>query len=355
MEFNEQLLQISKRVLALKDSISTEEATKTAMIMPFFQTLGYDVFDPNEFTPEYTADVGIKKGEKVDYAINIDGQPLILIECKSCNENLNRHGSQLFRYFATTTAKFGILTNGILYRFYTDLEDKNKMDDSPFLTIDLLNLSDRDLGELKKFSKDSLDVDNILSSAEDLKYSRLIKEWFAKELETPSLELVRLILGNVYEGQKSQKVIDKFTPLVKRALLQQINDTMNAKIKTALSKEDQDNMGDSTISAPEKDAPEKERKIETTLEELESYAIVKSILRTAVDSERIAYRDTEQYFNILLDDNNRKWICRIHLLQSTKYITVADENKKPVRYNIEKIDDIYNYSEQIVESCKRYL
>ena len=132
MELLQIINQFSERVESLKDSISTEEATKTSLIMPFFQMLGYDVFNPLEFVPEYTADVGIKKGEKVDYAIVIDDKPLILVECKSCNENLDKHGSQLFRYFGTTDAKFGILTNGIIYRFFTDLENKNKMDDTPF-------------------------------------------------------------------------------------------------------------------------------------------------------------------------------------------------------------------------------
>ena len=191
MEFNESIHQFTRRIITLKDQIQTEEATKTSLVMPFFQLLGYDVFNPLEFTPEYTADVGIKKGEKVDYAIIIDEKPLILIECKSCNENLDKHGSQLFRYFGTTDSKFGILTNGIMYRFYTDLEDQNKMDAKPFLTIDLLDLKDRDLTEIERFSKENLDVDNILSSASDLKYSRLIKDWLASEVENPSPELVK--------------------------------------------------------------------------------------------------------------------------------------------------------------------
>ena len=111
MDFVDQLKQFAKRVESMKDSLQTEEATKTALIMPFFSMLGYDVFNPQEFVPEFTADVGIKKGEKVDYAILKDGEPVILVECKSITENLDRHDSQLFRYFGTTTAKFAILTN----------------------------------------------------------------------------------------------------------------------------------------------------------------------------------------------------------------------------------------------------
>ena len=111
MDFKDQIKQVGERVVKLKDQIKTEEATKTALIMPFIQCLGYDVFNPLEVVPEFTADIGIKKGEKVDYAILKDGQPTILIECKWWGENLILHDSQLFRYFHTTKAKFGILMN----------------------------------------------------------------------------------------------------------------------------------------------------------------------------------------------------------------------------------------------------
>ena len=124
MDFIDKVKQLSTRISTMKDNISTEEATKTSMIMPFFQLLGYDVFNPLEFVPEYTADFGIKKGEKVDYAImDENNQPVILVEAKWCGEPLDKHASQLFRYFSTTPAKFGVLTNGIIYRFYTDLDD----------------------------------------------------------------------------------------------------------------------------------------------------------------------------------------------------------------------------------------
>lgn len=358
MVFNDKLKQFSERVQTLKGSILTEEATKTSLIMPFFQLLGYDVFNPLEFVPEYVADVGIKKGEKVDYAIMVNEEPLIFIECKSCQENLDKHGSQLFRYFGTTTStKFAILTNGIIYRFYTDLEDKNKMDEKPFLTVDLLNLKDRDILEICKFAKESLDIENILNSASDLKYSRLIKDWLAAEVENPSAEFVKYILNYVYEGTKSQRIIEKFTPLIKKSVQQYINDSMNTKIKSALNKEisEEEFSASETVLVEEPQEETPINKIATTIEELEAYAIIKSILRKIVDSNRVAYRDTESYFGILLDDNNRKWICRVHLMSSVKYITIADENKKPIRYDINNIDDIYNYAEQITEACVHYL
>ena len=101
-----------------KENIQTEEATKMAFIAPFLNLLGYDVFNPSIVVPEFVADVGSKKGEKVDYAIMDNGKPLILIEAKSVHENLDNHNNQLVRYFTVTDAKFGILTNGIEYRFF---------------------------------------------------------------------------------------------------------------------------------------------------------------------------------------------------------------------------------------------
>ncbi|HML35935.1 MAG TPA: type I restriction endonuclease [Bacillota bacterium] len=355
MEFAEKLSQFAQRVESLKGSITTEEATKTSLIMPFFQMLGYDVFNPLEFVPEFTADVGIKKGEKVDYAIMVDNIPLILIECKPCFENLDKHDSQLFRYFGTTASKFAILTNGIIYRFFTDLEDKNKMDSTPFLEFDILNLKENLVPEVKKFSKEMLDVDTILGAASELKYTRLIKEWFLCQLEEPTIDLVRLIMSSTYDGLKNQKAIDKFQPLVKRSFKQFLSDTMNDRIKSALRKEHDDVPGETAVLV---DAPAPEEdiiKINTTMEEFEAFAIVKSIIRGICDISKVFYRDTESYFGILYEDNNRKWICRAHLNGNNKYITIPDDNKKSIRYDIETLDDIYKYSDQIIESCRRYL
>ena len=352
MEVREKLQQFIARIPKLKESISTEEATKTSLIMPFFQLLGYDVFNPLEFIPEFTADVGIKKGEKVDYAIVIEDVPTILIECKPCSSDLNKYTSQLFRYFGTSTAKFAILTNGIQYKFFTDLEEPNKMDPSPFLTIDLLNLRDRDLNELLKFTKSNLDVVAILDSAENLKYGLLIKEWFASQLSTPDSDFIRLILNSIYDGVKTQKVVDSFAPIVSRSLNQYINDVINEKLKTALNTNESEDAAESnTISQSKKE----ESKIITTIDELEAFAIIKSILRNEVDPSRIFYRDTQSYFGILLDDNNRKWICRITAKDTLLFFTIPDENKKEIRYNLNNLNDLYKYSTEIVNACKKYI
>lgn len=352
MGFNEELAQLAERILSVKPNISTEEATKMSMIVPFFQLLGYDVFNPTEFCPEYTADVGIKKGEKVDYAIIINNEPAILIECKSCTETLDKHSSQLFRYFGTSQAKFGILTNGIVYKFYTDLDESNKMDLTPFLEIDMENLKDSLLSSLKRFSKEEFDKDSIFNAASELKYTSLIKELLQKELDSPSDDLVKLILTVVYDGQKNQKVIDKFRPIVKKSLNTFINELLNQKISSALNTE---NKKDAEETSIEDEEIKETSKIITTQEEIQAFFIVRGLLAGTVNVEDIVYRDTESYFGILYKDNNRKPICRLNLDGKRMQILIPDENKTFERIYIDSLNEIYNYKNKLIESVKRYI
>lgn len=349
MEFNESIRQFSERVAALKDNISTEEATKMSLIVPLFQILGYDVFNPTEFCPEYIADVGIKKGEKVDYAILEHESPTILIECKSCSEQLDKHSSQLFRYFGASPAKFGILTNGIIYRFYTDLDEANKMDLVPFLEVDMLNLKDSSINELKKFCKDNFDKDKIFSTAEELKYSNLIKGVLTKEFDSPSDDFVRFIISSVYDGQKNQRVVEKFAPMVKRAFSSLVNEIVNNKISSALSPENEE----AEEVAPAEEVPVS--KIVTTEEEIEAFYIIRGILAGTVSVEDVVHRDTESYFGILYKDNNRKPICRLNLDTKNKQLLIPDETKKFERIYIDSLNDIYKYKTRLLDVVKRYL
>lgn len=348
MGFNEDLSQLSERFATIKDQIKTEEATKMSMIVPFFQLLGYDVFNPQEFCPEFTADVGVKKGEKVDYAIILNNEPVILVECKWCGETLEKHGSQLFRYFGTTTAKFGILTNGIIYRFYTDLDEANKMDLTPFLEINMLELKENLVSELKKFCKSSFDKDSIFSTASELKYTNLIKDLLKKELDEPSETFVRFIIASIYDGQKNQKVIDKFTPIVKKSFISFVNELVNQRLTSALN----------STPEPEEAEPTEETttsKIITTQAEIESFFIIRGILAGTLNVEDIAYRDTESYFGILYKDNNRKPICRLNLDSKKKQLLIPDENKNFERIYIDSLNDIYKYRDKLITVAQRYL
>lgn len=357
MNFEEQIKSFAKRTRSIMGGIATEEATKTSIVMPLFQILGYDIFNPTEFTPEYTADVGIKKGEKVDYAILSNNKPVILIECKSIHEELTKHDSQLFRYFGTTTAKFAILTNGIVYRFYTDLDEPNKMDEKPFLEINMLDLKDAQIPELKKFHKDSFDLNQIIDTASELKYMGLMRNVLKEEFSNPSDDFLRYVLScGVYDGVKTQNVVDRYKPILKKSLSSYINDLVNEKIQTALKNDDSESLKPTEIVASNEAEIEPLdqdiNKIITTEEELESFYIIKSILRETIDNSRLGHKDTLSYFGILIDNKVTRWLCRIYLKESTKYIIIPDETKENIKYSIENLDDIYMLTDRLIERVK---
>lgn len=284
MDFKDSIRQLSDRVIKLKNNVVTEEATKNAFVMPFIKELGYDVFNPFEVVPEFVADIGIKQGEKIDYAIMKDGEPIILIECKCHLSPLNvNNASQLFRYFHTTKAKFSILTNGIEYRFYTDLVEPNKMDEKPFLVFNITDIKDAQLEEVKKFHKAYFDFDKITNTASDLKYTNELKQVLAKELSAPTPEFVRHITKQIYNGIVTQKVLEQFTELTKKSFQQYINDIITERLKSALAKESEEQKQEIKTEAIVEDS-----KIITTEEELEAFLIIKTLLRQSVAIDRIA-------------------------------------------------------------------
>lgn len=350
MDFKDQIKQLGERVIKLKDQVATEQATKNALIMPFLAALGYDVFDPNEVVPEFICDIGTKKGEKIDYAIFIKGAPAILIECKHWGQNLSLHDGQLLRYFHVSKAKFGILTNGIIYRFYSDLAAPNKMDEKPFLEINMTDLRENQIEEVKKFHKSYFDVDSILTTASELKYMGELKNILNQELNNPSPDFVRHFAKQVVPGMITAKVLDQFTALLKKTSSLYITDLITERLKTALTKESE---ASEEVAAEEKQATAEEKVI-TTQEELEAFMIVKTILRQKVPVARVAYRDAQSYFAILLDDNNRKTICRLYLNGSKKYIGTFDENKKETKIEVTSLDDIFRHSGQLLTTVENH-
>lgn len=355
MDFIDHVRGLSARVAATKDLLQTEEATKNAMVMPFIQILGYNVFDPLEVTPELVSDVGTKKGEKVDYAILRDGQPIVLFECKKAGADLNiNHASQLFRYFHVTAARFGVLTNGIVYRFFTDLEQPNKMDQKPFFEFNILDFKERDVEELKKFAKAAFDVDAIMTTANDLKYTRAIQNRLAEWTVNPSEDFVRLVSDGLLGNRRfTPAVKDQFTLITKRAFEQLLGEQINDRLKAAMTPE----------SAPvaEVAAPVipvdgmTEPLIVTTAEELEGFHIVRSIVRSVVSPRRIFMRDAQSYCAILLDDNNRKPICRLRFNNVEKLFLGLIDGKEEERVAIESVDDLYNYSDRITDIARSHL
>lgn len=377
MAFSDGLSSLATKIRNTRDSVLTEEATKNAFIMPFISNvLGYDVFDPSEVVPEFIADVGVKKGEKVDYAIFKDGQVQILMECKKIGDPLDlRYASQLFRYFAVTSARIAILTNGQQYHVYTDGDMPNRMDEKPFLIFDLLDIDRTLVPEIQKFSKESFDIDSVINAAEELKYIGGIRRIIAAEVKEPSEEWIRFFVNRIYEGRTTQRIVDQFRPLVAKALNQYIGDQVNSRLKTALG-DDAPDPNRLTEVAPtgtpppalpvgNASVPDTRADVDgvadpgvlTTEEELEGFNIVRAIAVSEVAPERIHYRDSKSYFAILLDDNNRKPIIRLNLNgRNVKFVTTFEQGKDVgVRRDISSVIDIYTVaSDQIRETIRRY-
>lgn len=354
MEFKEEVKQLGEKILKYKNQVVTEEATKSAFIMPFIQILGYDLFNPTEVVPEFVTDYGAKNIEKVDYAIMKDGQPVLIIECKTHSEMLDKHYTQAHKYFHLTKARFCLLTNGIIYNFYADLDAANKMDEKPFLSFDITNIKEQQIKELAKFHKSGFDVSTILNNASELKYSNAIRSVLTNELTNPSPEFVKFFVSRVYEGKATEKVMTQFTEIVKKTVDQTFNDIvsdrlMNAINQTKIAKTETPIEVNTTVEETS------ENKFVTTEEELNGFYIVKSIVRTVLPTTRIFYRDAASYFSIIIDDNNRKPICRLWLNgQSKKYIGIFGADKKETKIEISTIDDIFNYSDQLIETTKTY-
>lgn len=347
MDFEDRLEQMQARVAQLAGTLDTEEATKNALVMPFIrEILGYDVFNPTEVVPEFTADQGIKKGEKVDYAVKQDNSVQLLIECKRAGDELGfKHASQLYRYFSVTDARIAVLTNGVRYQFFTDLDSPNRMDKNAFMEIDFANFNWRFAEELRKMSKNDFDISDVINTAGELKYTNRIKRLVAQEFREPSDDFVAFFAGQVYDGRLTQKTKDDFRETVQRATTQFINDSLNERLKGAV----REDFSARPEPEPAEEAQEESDtpQIETTAEELQGFYIVRAILSELVPISRIADRDTLSYFGVLLDDNNRKPICRLHFNRSQKYLGLFDSEKNETRHPIDSPTDIFRFKDEI--------
>lgn len=348
------LEQLHQRVDSLKDQINTEEATKNAFVMPFIQILGYDIFNPTEVIPEFICDIGTKKGEKIDYVIKREGEPILIIECKHWKEKLDAHNSQLHRYYHVSKSRFGVLTNGHQYNFYADLEKPNIMDEKPFFSLDLSNLKDSSLKILEKFSKNGYNLEELLDSAEALKYIKIIRTEFEKELKEPSDEMVRLLVNRFFEKPLTASRLATFKEYTRKAFSNSINDTISLRLKSALNINETVPSKSVDQVVPIDENPDIPKFI-TTEEEMEGALIIKAILREMIPSKRIAFRDTQSYFGVLLDDNNRKPICRLHFNTSNKFLELFNNGKdKGERKLISSLDDIYNFKAELLSTLKLY-
>lgn len=356
MDFKDTILQLAERIAKQKDAITTEEGTKNAFIMPVLIALGYDVFNPEEVVPELDCDLVKKKGEKIDYAIMKDGAPILLIECKHCKQNLNLHDTQLQKYFVASNARFGVLTNGIEYRFYTDLDKVNIMDEKPFLAINMLDLSDTNIEQLKKFHKSYYNESEILSTAQELQISIQVKDILNKNFQSPGDEFTRYFVKCLNDGRSTAKLIELYKPIIKKSISAVINDTIQDRLNLASKNAEYpatETQQKQVLPAIEKipnevTAINEETGVVTTQEEIDAYNIIRSILRKHISADKIIYKDFKSYFAIGIENVSYWWICRFSFGSRKMSICFPTEGfKSQERVEIENIDDIFKYIERL--------
>lgn len=362
MDFIAGVHGLAAHVLEFIDHIDTEEDAKNVSVLPFIEALGYNVRNPLEVKAEYTADFGTKKGEKVDYVImDGQGQPAILIEAKRSSVELGaEHSAQLFRYFSVTPATIAILTNGLVYEFYNDSDSQNLMDLIPFERIDLRELDDVALGKLARLGKGTFERDAFRRVAEELRYMRGLKANLAQLWEDPSEDFVKLVVSDLHDGRWVQSAMDRYKPWVKKAFHQFVTDRMNARLASAIEPEETE---EPTVEAPPEapviELPEGvvaiDGEVVTTEEELAAFRLVQTLVGEVIDPDRVFMRDSKSYCAVLVDNNNRRPICRLKLDGRKKQVILLDADKQEERHDIESLKDLYRYAVSFREAALRYL
>lgn len=354
MDFSQKIRDLANRSKHATAYAMTEEATKTSVVMPFLQTLGFDVFNLEEVVPEFIADVGIKKGEKIDFAVRLDGKVAILLEAKPINMPLGAaQYSQLYRYFAVAGARLAILTNGREIWFFSDIQERNKLDAKPFFTFDLQNYDEAQVDELARFHKSNFDIERILEAASKLNRTEEAASYLKKQLTSPDDEFVKHIGRQIYDGSLTKAVIEELRPAIQAALDKIVRDRIQERLGVTFSSETSQPQSvdtkDQSISEPEVSDTE------TTEEEKLAFLIVRAIASKIVAVDRVTIRDAKSYCAVLMDDNNRKTICRLHFNgKSAKFIGLFDSEKNETRHQISEPAEIYKFSEQILQSISNF-
>lgn len=351
MDISQKVKDLALRSKHASEHALTEEATKTAVIMPFIQALGFDIFNLNEVTPEFVSDIGTKKGEKVDFALKIDGKPAILVEAKPISMSLNNaQYSQLFRYFSVAEARLAILTNGREIWFFSDTDEKNRMDKKPFFVFDLQSFDETQVKDLARFHKSVFNIEAILEAASNLKFVKAAADFLKSQLADPSDDFVRLLARQIVDGSITKGIIEQIRPMVPKALDELIRERIQDKLNIAFRPEP---TADSNKAAtPDAEKPD----IETTSDEIQAFYIIRAIGARILPINRITMRDAKSYCSVFIDDNNRKPVCRLYFnSKSTKSIGLFDESRQEEKYAISDLNDLFSFSEKIEKAVRAYL
>ena len=352
MDFSERIAALADRAKKIKASLTTEEATKTALVLPFLQALGYDIFNPLEVVPEYIADVAGRKGEKVDYAVMKEGKPILILECKAASANLNdTNREQLHRYFLTLTSCIGILTNGVRYLFFSTGEDGKNMDTVPFMDFNLEEVDANLLPELAKMRADKFDLQNTLDTVAELRFNRQVKLALAANLENPDPDFVDYFLGKAGIKGIRQKIRDeRYQPYTKRAYVEFISEQVDSRLKTALA---------ATASRAQEELPPAPPPQEAEYSEAEwqGYYLVKSMLMGIIESERVTLQPRAGVgrSGVCIDNRGKPLLILKFADPENMRIEVVTPLREREAHPIAKVDDILNYQDTIRATAHAYL
>lgn len=227
------------------------------------------------------------------------------------------------------------------------------MDDRPFLEFDLFERQEAHVDELKKLRRSAFDLDEALSAAHDLKYLKALRQYFQEQWDEPDEDFVRFMVGQVYDGRVTKNVRAALRPVIRKALRQFVHGKVSGRLKSALHAEEASS--ENVVEEPIEEKAEEGATgaVVTTDEEMVGFHIVRAIVAEVVDPKRVVHRDVKSYFGILLDDNNRQPICRLHFNTAQKYVELFDQEggeRKP----IEELDEIYQYADRLRETPARY-
>lgn len=340
-DFERLITQVSQRK---QHCGGNEEATKQALILPFLQVLGYDIYNPTELVPEYKA--GWANKEKVDYAVFIDEKPAIFIEAKAFGEKLINYDAQLAKYFnSTPDVKIAIITDGITYKFFTDGQQLNIMSEDPLFEFNIEELKKQDYEVLDRLRKDNFEVDSIITEAENLFYLNGFMKRLKQNFNNPGEDFIKFVASDIYPSRMTSKALERLQPLVKQA----VSTTLVAMVSKGLthSIDEEDSEDDAPAS---EEGSKNESKIKTTEQELEAYNAIVQIIEGEFGSEHeINYKDTQSYFSVQMQKPSR-WFCRLHF-NNLKRIYVAFRIPEEAAKALVDPSIVETYSSSTTDGC----
>ncbi len=370
MDFVQKLHELATQIPRLEQQglIKTQASTKQALVLPFISALGYNVFDPGEVTPEFVAEMDVQQGNYADYAVMRDGKPIIVFECKSLQTDLNQlQPVALDRYFTFTEARIGVLTNGLAYEFYTDLDAQSSRDEMPFLVFNILDSTSHEM--MKLFTRQSFDLETITSIPLDLKYTSVIKQLIADEMSQPSERLVNYFASQVYSGPLSPARQTQFADIIQHAWREILGapamiEEAPAPVQAVATPpkwpraEATPTASNPPTPAPKPASPPPFPDTKTILADpgLEAFRIIREIAQSVVSNKHIVMRDAQGYCYLVHNNGSRRRvaICRVYINGGQKMLGLFDEHQEEHQFPLERVEDLRGYTDQLKAIVRYY-